>query len=133
MDQTEICFLLICETDILTTFIFSLNPTLSWTFDSCSFPFSCPYPRHLCAQYIQKKKRLSEVVLVIHQYLRPWLINFITLYNSSKFHYCFVLNVSFTLEIILFTGYCRMSFFAPYVPTAHFKVNYKKKLKLVKQ
>lgn len=56
-----------------------------------------------------------------------------TLYNSSKLHYSFVLNVSFALEIILFTGYCKMSLFAPYVPTAHLKVNYEKKLKLVKQ
>lgn len=56
-----------------------------------------------------------------------------TLYSGSKLHYCFVLNVSFTLEMVLFTGYCKMSLFAPYVPTAHLKVNYKKKLKLVKQ
>lgn len=56
-----------------------------------------------------------------------------TLSSGRKLHYCLVLTVSFVLEMVLFTGYCKMSLFAPYVPTAHLKVNYKKKLKLVKQ
>lgn len=56
-----------------------------------------------------------------------------TLYTGSKLQYYFVLNVTFTLEMVLFTGYCKMSLFAPYVLTADLKVNYKKKLKLEKQ
>lgn len=119
---------------IFSLLLFSvLTPHFPEPLIAVLFPSLALIPDTFVHSTYKKKKRLSEVVLVIHQYLRPWVINFITLYNSSKFHYCFVLNVSFTLEIILFTGYCRMSLFAPYVPTAHFKVNYKKKLKLVKQ
>lgn len=61
-----------------------------------------------------------------------WVIHFVTLSSGSKLRYCLVLTVHIILEMVLPTGYCKISLFAPY-PTAHLKVNYKKKLKLVKQ